>query len=84
MKRVIFPTYRTALAFRDPVLRRHLIDAPVSLVKITGVWTEVVTPSLYQLQDAGAGNFFIGGQQYLLSDADAIASGLPAQYLEPA
>lgn len=83
-KRVVFPLYDQP-AGPGPLLSRYQLTLKAkSLVKVDGVWTEVITPSQDLLMSVGTSNFFLGGHVYILSDADAVASGLPAQYLEPA
>lgn len=83
LKRVVFPTYLLPLG-RDRFYSRYMREFPKSLVKINGVWTPVITPSQDQLSEAGDGNWFLGGFLYLLTEEEAVASGLPAEYLEDA
>lgn len=76
-KRVKFPTYQMP-AGRDKLLRRYLIDFPMSLVKSGGVWRAVVTPAQDEL--AVADKYYIGGYTYPLTDVEA--ADLPPEYVE--
>jgi len=81
-KRVVFPTYSRP-AGPGPLLSRYQLDIySKSLIKVEGVWQEIITPSQQLLRDLGDGNWFLGGHIYNLTDAEAAATGLPAQYLE--
>lgn len=80
-KQVVFPTYKRAVG-RGPLLSRYQLSYPKSLVKINDIWTEIISPA-QDLVSAPYEQFtwFLGGYTYILTDAEAAASGLPSQYL---
>lgn len=77
-KQVKFPTYQMAANERDKLLRRYILEHPMSLVKSGGTWRAVVTPAQDEL--AVAENYYIGGYTYPLTEAQA--ADLPPEYVE--
>lgn len=76
-KQVKFPTYQ-APAGRGPLYSRYLLDFPMSLIKVSGVWRAIQTPSQDELSESE--KWYIGGYTYPLTDAEA--ADLPAEYVE--
>lgn len=68
MKIVKFPTYQQP-AGRGKLYGRYFLDYPMSLVKVAGVWNEIVTPAQEMLAEAD--KWYLGGYTYQLTEEEA-------------
>lgn len=75
--RVLFPTYELP-AGRGRLFGRYMLDYPKSLVKLDGVWREVITPHQQTLEEAD--DYYQGGRTYVLTQGEA--DDLGEQYVE--
>lgn len=76
-QRVKFPTYKERLG-NNELFRWYTKPEPVSLLKINGTWTEVISP--HQDEIAAAQGYYQGGMLRVLTPAEA--ADLPPQYVE--
>lgn len=70
------PTYRKQIDRHDRLWRWFTLDTAQSLVKRSGLWTLITSPSDDLL--AVADDFYIGGYEYIVNDvvgAELIAAG---------